>query len=59
MYKYGMMSRGFSIGCQPMKGIVYSEEDPSGMYYDILVYSRPLTNEEQKEYELFYIGECE
>ena len=59
VYKYGMISRGFAIGCQPLKGIVYSESDPDGLYFDILVYSRQLSKEEIKEYELEYIGQAE
>ena len=59
VYKYGMRHRGFSIGCQPMKGIVYREDDPTGKYWDILVYSRKLTGEELKNYELDYIGEVQ
>ncbi len=42
MYKYGMRLRGFSIGCQPMIGLVRRENDPTGRYHDILIYSRPL-----------------
>lgn len=59
MYKYGMRLRGFSIGCQPMKGIVYREDDPTGKYWDILVYSRKLTEQELHDYELDYIEEVQ
>lgn len=52
MYKYGMRLRGFSIGCQPMDGLVKREDDTSGRYYDILVYDRELTKQELEEYEL-------
>ena len=52
MYKYGMRLRGFSIGCQPMDGLVKREDDTSGRYYDILVYDRELTKKELEEYEL-------
>lgn len=51
-YKYGMRLRGFSIGCQPMKGFLRREDDTTGKYYDILVYNRPLTESEISEYEL-------
>ena len=52
MYKYGMRLRGFSIGCQPMDGLVERQDDPSGRYYDILVYNRKLTEKELENYEL-------
>ena len=50
-YKYGMRLRGFSPGCQP-KGVSRREDDPSGRYYDILVYNRQLTEKELTDYEL-------
>lgn len=56
-YKYGMAHRGFSIGCQPKRGFVERVDDPSGKYYDIIVYDRPLTDEEVTNYELDYICE--
>ena len=49
---YGMRLRGFSIGCQPMDGLVERRDDVSGMYYDILVYDRELTDREVSDYEL-------
>lgn len=51
-YKYGMRLRGFSLGCQPMKGFLRREDDTTGKYYDILVYNRPLTESEIYNYEL-------
>ena len=57
MYQYGMRLRGFSIGCQPMKGIIDGHDDPSGQYYSILTYCRRLTEKECEDYELDYIGE--
>lgn len=51
-YKYGMRLRGFSIGCQPKDGFVERQDDPSGRYYDILVYNRKLTEKELSDYEL-------
>ena len=54
-YKYGMRLRGFSIGCQPMDGFVERQDDASGLYHDILVYDRQLTQEEMDEYELDWI----
>lgn len=52
MYRYGMRLRGFSIGCQPMDGLVERQDDTSGKYHDILVYDRELTKQELEEYEL-------
>lgn len=51
-YRYGMRLRGFSIGCQPMDGFIGRIDDKSGRYYDIIVYNRPLSSEEIKNYEL-------
>lgn len=55
MYKYGMRLRGFSIGCQPMKGFLFVRNDPSGRYHDILVYDRELSQKELDDYELDYL----
>ncbi len=52
MYKYGMRLRGFSIGCQPMDGLVERQDDTTGRYYDILVYDRELSDVELEAYEL-------
>lgn len=49
---YGMRLRGFSPGCQPMKGFVERIDDNTGKYHDILVYDRKLTVKEQIDYEL-------
>ena len=54
---YGMRLRGFSPGCQPKDGFNEREDDPSGKYHDILIYSRKLTDRELEEYELDYLGE--
>ena len=43
---YGMRNRGFSIGCQPMDGLLVRQDDPSGKYYDLLVYERKLSSDE-------------
>lgn len=56
MYKYGMRLRGFSIGCQPMRGFVERLDDESGKYHDILLYDRPLTDAELHDYELDFIS---
>lgn len=58
MYKYGMRLRGFSIGTQPKAGFYERQDDPTGKYWDILVYTRRLTDEELRAYELDYLGEC-
>ena len=67
-YRYGMRLRGFSLGCQPKKGFVAREDDPSGRYYDILTYDRQLTQQELEDYELdelkgadmakYYVVDC-
>lgn len=54
-YKYGMKLRGFSIGCQPMKGLCGRKDDPFGKYWDVLVYDRKLTEEEMNAYDLEFI----
>lgn len=51
-----MRNRGFSPGCQPMKGFDHREDDPTGKYFDVLVYSRPLSETELRDYELDRIG---
>ena len=52
LYKYGMRCRPYSIGCQPMEGLKEATEDETGTYYNILVYTRPLTPEEITHYSL-------
>ena len=60
---YGMRLRGFSPGCQPMSGLVRcmdSEDKKSFLtaerYHDVLLYSRQLTAEECRDYELDFLG---
>ena len=55
-YKYGMRLRGFSIGCQPMNGLL-AAEDGDRKYYSYLYYERKLTDKEVEDYELDFIGE--
>ena len=50
-YRYGMRLRGFSPGAQP-KDSIRREDDPTGKYYDIIVYDRPLSADEIADYEL-------
>ena len=51
LYKYGMRSRGYSIGAQPA-GVAAREDDPTGIYYDIICYERELTPAELDHYSL-------
>lgn len=55
-YKYGMKLRGYSIACQPMKGLIGVKEDTTGRYYDILTYNRQLEPREMRLYDLVFIG---
>lgn len=57
VFMYGMRLRPFSIGCQPMNGLIRAEDDKTGKYHDILVYNMPLNDHEQEKYELDYLGE--
>lgn len=52
LYKYGMRLRGFSIGCQPKDGFWERQDDATGRYHDILLYTRELTDAEVADYEL-------
>lgn len=56
VYSYGMRLRGFSPGCQPMKGLLLAAEDTTGNYYNLLLYDRQLSKEEVRYYELDYLG---
>ena len=58
-YTYGMRARGFSPLCQPLNGLMEHWVSPSEEYYDLLEYNRRLTPEEEREYELDYLGEEE
>ncbi|BAG09104.1 hypothetical protein [Finegoldia magna] len=51
-YMYGMKVRGFSLGCQPKDGLLGLSDKSSDKYYDIIEYSRKLTEEEIEKYEL-------
>lgn len=55
-YVYGMKYRGFSLGCQPMTDFVRRIDDPNGDFYDVIMYSRELTQEEIRQYELTPLG---
>lgn len=56
-YKYGMRARGFSIGCQPMDGFYKRLDSSDNRWFDILVYTRELTEQEVKDYQLDKIEE--
>lgn len=56
VYLYGMRLRGFAPGCQPMDGLTRGRPDPTGQYHDLLMYNRPLTEAEETQYDLTYIG---
>ncbi|MBP5311880.1 MAG: hypothetical protein J6112_03495 [Clostridia bacterium] len=51
-----MRLRGFAPLCQPMQGLVEAEYDESGKYYALLIYDRLLSEIEQAEYELDFMG---
>ena len=64
MYLYGMIHRGFSIGCQPMDGLV-EKQDANGRrgkngreFWDILAYNRKLSDQELINFELEEIEEA-
>ena len=56
-YAYGMRMRGFSLGAQP-RGHIGRIDDPTGKYYDIVIYADPLTADQVFGYDLEYIGAC-
>ena len=55
-FYYGMRQRGCSPGCQPKDGFVERMDDPSGMYYDIISYSKKLSLRDEQYYDLAYLG---
>ena len=57
IYLYGMRLRGFSPGCQPMEGLIERTDDVLQEYHDILIYDRPLSKKEIRDYELDFIRE--
>lgn len=57
VYVYGMRLRGFSPGCQPKDGFMERRDDNSGLYYDVIVYDRKLSQQELLDYELDFLGE--
>lgn len=55
-YVYGMRLRGFSLGCQPMDGFIERRDSLAENFYDVIVYSRLLTEKELKDYDLTFFG---
>lgn len=47
-YEYGRNTKGD----YPQDGFLRIEEDETGRFFDILIYSRPLTLAERKQYDL-------
>jgi hypothetical protein len=55
VFKYGMRLRPFGIGCQPMNGledVMDGVEKDGRHYWNVLIYSRELTEKELSNYEL-------
>lgn len=57
-YAYGMKLRGYSPGAQP-RGQIDRIDDPSGKYYDIVIYADPLLTDQIRGYDLEYIGKVQ
>ena len=64
-YIYGMKARPFSVGCQPMEGLITSDafkvlkmglDEESQGYHSTLLYNRKLTEKELYDYELEFVG---
>lgn len=64
-YIYGMKARPYSIGCQPMEGLVTHKiyevkeiltAEERNKFHDILLYDRRLSDKEQYDYELQCLG---
>ena len=56
-YIYGMRLRGFSPGAQPKEGLLFRKDSPWKKYYDLLTYSRKLTEQETEQYDLDLLEE--
>lgn len=57
-YQYGMRLRPAGPGAQPLEGLLRIAYR-SGQYYNILIYDRPLTEQELSDYELDFINGVE
>lgn len=58
LHRYGMRLRPFDIGCQPKKGFVKADESDK-RFWNVIYYSRYLTDEEMFVYSLTDLGEVE
>lgn len=58
LYKYGMLHRGCSIGCQP-NDFLLCIESKNKKYFNYLIYDRKLSYEELEKYELELITELD
>lgn len=56
VYYYGMKYRPAGMGCQPMEGLIEIIDSDGEDFYDIVTYSRKLTESEVYAYELEFIG---
>ena len=52
VYCYGMRARYFSIGTQPKEGLLGAIDSPDRRWYNVVCYSRRLTADEVRDYEL-------
>ena len=57
-YLYGMRLRPAGPGAQPLEGLLRIAAG-GGQYHNLLIYDRPLTEKEMKDYELDFINETE
>ena len=57
MYVYGMRLRWFFTGCQPMSALEAVMKG-NKKYYNILIYSRELTDDEVRDYGLDRLEEA-
>ncbi len=57
---YGMRTRGYSLGAQPEEGFVQCLQKKQGAkeFYDVIVYNRPLTEDEKTNYSLTPLNAC-
>jgi hypothetical protein len=56
VFYYGMRSRGFSPGCQPMEGFLERQDDWTGKYWDIIVYDHELSRADCEHYDLEFVA---
>lgn len=60
LYKYGLRSRGVSIGTQPSDFIKYEDVDKKTTeYWSFVYYDRELSQEELNKYEMDLIQKLE